>query len=265
VLEIPNTHFYFYEGPYGRFMLRRHDLISDTISRGEFWDPHLEPVIRKAAARGGTAIDAGAYFGFISVQLAKAFPRVISFEPQREIFQNLNTNLMLNSCHNASTYNMGLYSKSGSLSLASPDLQDIDIPKANGDVDYDTCPNAAAVAFEFAETAVQGAASGIAATTIDSLGLDDVSFIKIDCQGADYHVLLGASETIRRSKPVIVFESEHYLEQGRSITREDYERLLSDLGYTMTVISDKGEGKQVDYLAVPLVDCGLERAASGRV
>jgi FkbM family methyltransferase len=253
-LEIPNTHFYLYEGPYGRFMLRRHDLISDAISRGEFWDPHLESVIREAATRGGTAIDAGAYFGFISVQLAKAFGRVISFEPQLEIFQNLNTNLMLNGCHNAVTHNMGLYSKPGFLSLASPDLQDIEIPRTNGFVDYDACPNAAAVAFEFAdqpEPSRDEASAIIRATTIDSLNLDDVSFIKIDCQGADYHVLLGAKETIQRSRPVIVFESEHYLEEGRSITRNDYETLLSRLGYTMWPLSNKGDGKQVDYLAVP--------------
>jgi len=75
--------------------------------------------------------------------------------------------------------------------------------------------------------------------------------IKIDCQGADYHVLLGAEETIRSSGLAIVFGFEHYLEQGRPIVRENYENLMFQLGYTTTAISNKGDGRQIDFPAVP--------------
>ena len=34
-----------------------------------------------------------------------------------------------------------------------------------------------------------------------------VSFIKIDVEGGEYHVMLGGLETIKRSRPVIVFEA----------------------------------------------------------
>jgi hypothetical protein len=114
--------------------------------------------------------------------------------------------------------------------------------------------HAAAVAFEFAAEPQAPQAEtmmGIRATTIDSLGLDDISFIRIDCQGADYHVLLDAEETIRSSRPVTVFESEHYLKQGQPIVREDYENLMFQLGYTTTAISNKGDGRRIDFPAVP--------------
>lgn len=42
--------------------------------------------------------------------------------------------------------------------------------------------------------------------TLDSFNLTDVSFIKMDCEGYEYYVCLGAKETIMREKPVICLE-----------------------------------------------------------
>lgn len=42
--------------------------------------------------------------------------------------------------------------------------------------------------------------------TLDSFGLKDVDFVKIDCEGYERHVLLGAVETLKRSKPTLIVE-----------------------------------------------------------
>jgi len=44
--------------------------------------------------------------------------------------------------------------------------------------------------------------------TLDSLGLNNVSFIKIDVENYEYLVLKGAEGTILRNRPVIIFECE---------------------------------------------------------
>ncbi len=49
----------------------------------------------------------------------------------------------------------------------------------------------------------------VATTTLDaSIPPDqDITFIKIDIEGGEYHALKGAESTIRRTRPVIVFEA----------------------------------------------------------
>ncbi|PZW45721.1 FkbM family methyltransferase [Humitalea rosea] len=44
--------------------------------------------------------------------------------------------------------------------------------------------------------------------TIDGLGLTDLTHLKIDAEGAEYEVLRGARETLRRCRPVITVEIE---------------------------------------------------------
>lgn len=41
---------------------------------------------------------------------------------------------------------------------------------------------------------------------LDSLDLQNVDYIKIDCEGFEYRVLQGAERTIRRCRPVVVIE-----------------------------------------------------------
>jgi FkbM family methyltransferase len=42
--------------------------------------------------------------------------------------------------------------------------------------------------------------------TLDQVGLPKIDFMKIDCEGFEYHVLAGGEKTIRRDKPVIIVE-----------------------------------------------------------
>jgi FkbM family methyltransferase len=42
--------------------------------------------------------------------------------------------------------------------------------------------------------------------TLDSLGLENIDYVKIDCEGFEYRVLQGAEQTIKRCRPVVVIE-----------------------------------------------------------
>lgn len=46
----------------------------------------------------------------------------------------------------------------------------------------------------------------VTVTTIDALGLSDVDFIQLDVEGYEWFVLTGASETIRRCRPLLQLE-----------------------------------------------------------
>jgi FkbM family methyltransferase len=67
--------------------------------------------------------------------------------------------------------------------------------------------------------------------TIDQLALDTCDLIQLDCEGYEPNVIMGATETIEKFKPVISLET----------TNEETELILSQFGYThkLSVGSDK--------------------------
>jgi FkbM family methyltransferase len=247
-LAIFGTSLVLSSGPYGRFLLRQPDLISDYILAGSFWDAHLKPVIERAGRSDCTAIDAGAYLGFHSTYMSRFFRFVHAFEPQVEIYRMLCTNLLLNNCHNVAAVNGALYDIPGFLRLADNARQEIPMPTANGTVDYDRIGNAASLTFQPTNDSDP---ARVGTQTIDQLGLTNLAFIKIDTQGSDLHVLKGGCATIQRCRPIITAEYERELAQGHGNTLEDYYHYFDEMAYDVQVLDDRSDGKQIDLLATP--------------
>jgi hypothetical protein len=49
-------------------------------------------------------------------------------------------------------------------------------------------------------------AGSVQIKTLDSYNFPAVDYIKMDCEGFEYKVILGAEQTIRRCKPILVVE-----------------------------------------------------------
>ena len=247
-LAIPATSLVLHSGPYGCFLLRQPDLISDHILAGSFWDSHLKSVIEQAGRPDGSAIDAGAYLGFHSTYMSRFFRAVHAFEPQVEIYRMLCANLLLNNCRNVTAVNGALYDIPGHLRLADNARQEIPLPVADGTVDYDRVGNAAALTFQLTD---ESDPKGVCTRTIDQLSLIDLAFIKVDTQGSDLHVLKGARTTIQRCRPVITAEYERELAQSHGNTLEDYYQYFEEMAYDVRTLENRGDGKQIDLLATP--------------
>lgn len=82
-------------------------------------------------------------------------------------------------------------------------------------------------------------------TTIDGLvsehGLDRVDVVKLDVEGSEVEALLGATETLRRHRPLLLIEAEaeRLASQGR--TKDDLRRILGHEGYELFVF-EKASG-----------------------
>jgi FkbM family methyltransferase len=229
------------------FLVRPHDLIGRRVADGQEWEPHVRVAIERAAQSDGVAVDAGAYIGLHTVTMSRVFGTVHSFEPQRGIYQLLCANLALNGCANVVTHNLALYDRASPMRLAPPERQEVSTPMRDGQPDYARIANAAALTFEV----VDGGSGDVCAVALDELNLEGLSLIKVDTQGADLRVLRGAEATIRRCRPVILFEWERDLGEQHGAALEDYQAFFADLDYDLAVLQQTSPGRQTDYLATP--------------
>lgn len=97
-------------------------------------------------------------------------------------------------------------------------------------------------------------------TTIDALGLDALSLIKIDVEGHEFAVLNGAVETLRSQKPVCIVECEERHNSG-GVGRAF--RFFAGLGYEAYYLH---RGKLCDgaaFDAAMLQDAGQAKAVGG--
>lgn len=72
--------------------------------------------------------------------------------------------------------------------------------------------------------------SDVEMRTLDSFQLADVDFIKIDCEGYEYAVLVGARDTITRCRPVVIVEQKFGGGQRYGRGDQDAVTLLAEMG-----------------------------------
>jgi FkbM family methyltransferase len=127
-----------------------------------------------------TALDIGANVGLWSRDLVTHFEQVIAFEPVAMFRECLEQNV---TASNISVQSVALGDTEGQVNMiiteGNTGHTHVDPNSVNGDTKI---------------------------IRLDSLNLQNVDYIKIDCEGFEYRVLQGAKETIKRCRPVVVIE-----------------------------------------------------------
>lgn len=152
---------------------------------------------------GGVMLDIGANIGTHSIYYSK-FGHVHCFEPNPIAFECLQHN-MRNT--DSTLYNVAVGSAEHNIQMVSPEPGN----------------------YGAAHTILGG---DIPVITIDSMCLDQCNFIKIDVEGDEIAVLIGASVTIVRHKPVMVIESNPETLARKGFLPDDLVLLIHSLGYT---------------------------------
>jgi FkbM family methyltransferase len=164
------------------------------------------------AYAGGDVIDVGAFHGWYSVLLApKARPgdRFVSFEPDASAYGALLANL-------------------GALRRMFPRLRLWALPEAVGD-GAPSAPEAVSAHHPSFRPGGDGPPSMTVDALVAAAGLRP-AFVKIDVEGAEWHVLAGMRETLAQHRPTLMLEL-HPDWQPPGVTTDDITRLLSDNGY----------------------------------
>ena len=147
-------------------------------------------------------INVGAYIGTYSIRLCKiAYKgKILSIEPLNDNYLILIYNAKLNNCKNLYPINMGIWSEEGTKSI---------FYKSNG-------MSMATLNVNLIDKQSNFHKNMIKVTTLDKLansfGLTKIDFIKIDVEGSEYEVLIGANKVLDITKSVLIetFENNRY-------------------------------------------------------
>jgi FkbM family methyltransferase len=165
-----------------------------SISSGDFESKELDIVLAKNFQPGSILWDVGANVGIWSVLLAKEFSscKVVSFEPQKAVHQFLRKNISNNHLTNIEVMELGLGASVGSVELRTP---------------TEKCGSSSIVLLQKEES---DKVELIDIVTADSIleGRPDLvpSFIKIDIEGYEPRMILGAHNLITDNHPIIMLE-----------------------------------------------------------
>jgi FkbM family methyltransferase len=186
------------------------------------WEPEVVQAISASVSPGMTALDIGAYAGFFTLFLSKLVGpqgKVVAFEPLPANFRVLEENLELNSVQNAIVEKQAVSSSPGQLTLEVPSLE------------------SPLVAGPFAEDDERGSMS-VPSTSLDDYVFQNglqVDFIKIDVEGFEDEVLIGAERTLAAFRPTMVIEL-HNLDNERAA--HPAVTGLKKFGYSLRGLSD---------------------------
>jgi FkbM family methyltransferase len=162
--------------------------------------------------QGDIVVDVGAHIGKYTIIASKRVGengKVIAIEAHPGNYEMLNRNIKLNGLTNITTLNYAVYSKETKIKLFLPD------EKSNHTIYNTLIPTRAKDGEKFIE---------VNANTLDNLlqqnGISqEVNWIKIDVEGAEFEVLKGAHDTISNSKNIAFLVEVHNIEDGKNLYR----------------------------------------------
>jgi FkbM family methyltransferase len=143
--------------------------------------------------RRRVAVDIGGHVGLWSWQMAQDFATVHAFEPMTEHRECWRANMA--DFGNATLYPFALGEVPGMVRVVTR------TPGSSGDTGVDPAAERSSL-----RAAIDTVGEEVELRTLDSFGLTDVDFIKVDTEGFEVFVMRGAVETLLRCKPCCIVE-----------------------------------------------------------
>jgi FkbM family methyltransferase len=210
------------------------------IRSGDYPESELE-LVPLAAQRGDTVLDIGANFGYYAYPLSRAVGptgRVYAFEPVPFTYRTLRIVARLLRLGNVQIVPKGCGERAGTITFEVP-LQ------ANGAMSTGLAyVGGRREDHPGKETQVRWSATRQVAAEmlrIDDFlpSLSDLSFIKIDVEGAELFAFRGAEQTISKHHPTVLCEINPWYLKGFGLGVEDLARFFFNEGYQLYRYDDK--------------------------
>lgn len=194
-------------------------LFAENVAK---WEP-LKIINLK---KNDIVVDIGANTGYYTLRLSSRIGengKIIAIEPDPETFDVLKENCKLNNISNVDTYNIAISDSNGEMifrqSMSHSGTSSLYINSNKK--------------LEVNEMVVK-------TTTLDELfdnKFKEITWVKIDVEGAELAVLRGASNTLGKIKNIIIEVHEHILKENNE-NSEEIVKILKEHGFKITLLNE---------------------------
>jgi FkbM family methyltransferase len=167
---------------------------------------------------GGVVLDIGANVGLFSLFAARKAQLVHAFEPSTATFPYLAANTQGTPHIFVHNHAIGCADGRASLNISGP-------PTSYTLTDRETC-----------DTASEVVESRTIGTVFRDLGIEHCDYMKLDCEGSEYPILLSADATLLKKIDAIVLEFHDHLS---SFSHIDLLQKLASSGFSATVYNHR--------------------------
>ena len=211
--------------------------ISDELRSNNIWEKFLHDTFEKYITKDSIVLEGGCHIGSHTLKLASLCKQLYGFEPLPSSNKLLVDNISINNIDNVTIFNKGL-----SNIISKEKYQWISENNPGG---AGLCNNCLGDLSDFRNT-IGNEIINVDLTTIDSLNLDQLDFIKLDIEGYEKYAIEGGINTIKKCKPIITIESwkSHAGDVDINHTKEEFNMLI-EIGYNMHQISGP------DFIFIP--------------
>jgi len=211
------------------------------LSQGEIYEEEIitniiVPLLNQTTSEK-FILDIGGHIGTHSILYSQLMNcKILTFEPQKKIFELLKTNIENNNITNCRIFNNAVGHK-----IMTTTLSDTLYDGYDCSIEYDTDK-----ILNYGGIGLGENGEVVEMITIDSLNLPKCDYIKMDVEGAEILVLIGARDTIQKNRPFIWFESasKNVSDEMKKSMEIDFEIedifiYLSKLGYAFCRLNNE--------------------------
>lgn len=197
-----------FDTKYGLITLYKNEVfIGESFRRGLYWDEKALLKLKEFIDPNKNILEIGGHCGTSSILYASFLnpgKKVYVFEPQYNMYSLLLKNINQNNLqHKIIPYNLGVFCYNGVGKMNNIDLD------GGGGVVQKRYNEENELGCNFGGIGLGEDGEQISLFTIDSMNVDNIGFIHCDAQGAENFIFSKGIETIKKHKPLILYENNY--------------------------------------------------------
>lgn len=190
-------------GAYCMPVSSQHRTLNQKILKGQVFEPDTIAYMVENA-KEGDIVHAGTFFGDFLPAISRAVSekaKIWAFEPNPESYRCAQITMMLNDIQNVSLLQAGLGETPSKMNLTTKDKKGVRLGGSS------------AIGVQ---NKGEGTTEQIDIRSIDGSIPNDrnISILQLDVEGFEKQALMGALETIKRCKPILILEDDHGFTKG---------------------------------------------------